>query len=194
MREAFVEINHEVVDCQEIRVPRTGKSKGYDCSGIIYDNNGQLGSYSNNSNGILTIAPPATERLGFHIQKFNTENQDDVLLIYDGTSVDAPLLLNESGTTFTKDTVWAESGAITLYFRSNEKENNRGFEINYFSVPKTENPVAAFSWNPFNAPVGVPLSFKNESTETNQWYWDFGDGITSILEKPTHVFEASGEI
>ncbi len=191
---AFIKIDQEALECHEARVPKTGKKRMEDCQGMLYDSGGPFGYYSDNTNGILVVEPPATERLGFVINKFNTEAKDDVLLIYDGTTVDAPLLLNESGISFPKDTIWAESGAITLHFRSSPEINNRGFEIRYFSIPKEETPVAAFSWLPANSPLQVPISFKNQSIAANQWHWDFGDETISRAENATHLFTESGEV
>lgn len=192
-QEKLVEINQADLVCHEILVPKTGKTTANDCEGVIYDSGGKSVSYANNSNGLLVVAPPATERLGFVINTFNTEIKDDVLLIYDGTSVEAPLLLSESGVSFPKDTIWAESGAITLHFRSNESTVNRGFEIFYFAVPKAEKPIAAFNWSPAQAPLRVPVSFQNQSITANQWIWDFEDGITTKSKNVTRIFDESGD-
>ncbi|MEZ4883155.1 MAG: PKD domain-containing protein [Chitinophagales bacterium] len=190
---AFIKINKESDNCYQARVPQSGKTTVNNCQGVIYDHAGANSYYSNNANGILVVSPPASERLGFVIQTFNTEIQDDVLLIYDGTDTDAPLLLSQSGTSFPKDTIWAESGAITLHFRSSPSTINQGFEIFYFSVPKAENPTAAFLWNPSNPPLEVPISFNNQSIVANQWHWDFGDGKSSSLKSPAHVYTESGD-
>ncbi|MFK7905298.1 MAG: PKD domain-containing protein, partial [Chitinophagales bacterium] len=190
---AFIEVNKELAECQNLRVPLNGKKEINDCFGTVYDNGGASSNYSNNANGTLVIAPPNAKRLGFTIERFTTEIKDDLLLIYDGTSVNAPLLLSESGKNAPQDTIWAESGALTLYFRSNDSTVSGGFEIDYFSVPTPISPTADFSWTTSNAPLGVPISFQNQSSESNQWFWDFGDGNTSTLEKPVHVFKENGE-
>lgn len=36
------------------------------------------------------------------------------------------------------------------------------------------------------------VSFHDESTNSTQWHWDFGDGTTSIIQNPVHVYGATG--
>lgn len=56
-----------------------------------------------------------------------------------------------------------------------------------------EAPMAAFSATA--APDGT-VAFVDESTAANgkieSWSWDFGDGLTSTEQSPSHVYEASG--
>lgn len=51
-------------------------------------------------------------------------------------------------------------------------------------------PVALFSYDAVAEPT---LAFTDESTNSpTSWDWDFGDGATSTLENPTHVYAANG--
>ncbi len=54
------------------------------------------------------------------------------------------------------------------------------------------NPVANFSFLETGnfAPSGV--TFTNSSTNASTYYWDFGDGQTSTLQSPTHIFTKGG--
>ena len=52
-------------------------------------------------------------------------------------------------------------------------------------------------WNVFNADFGFQqyndsISFINLSSNYESVFWDFGDGITSIDENPTHVYSLNG--
>lgn len=53
-------------------------------------------------------------------------------------------------------------------------------------------PVADFanSTAPGTAPFSV--SFSDQSTRPYSWLWDFGDGTTSTLQNPVHIYKASG--
>lgn len=55
--------------------------------------------------------------------------------------------------------------------------------------------TADFSWAPDPAIVNSPVQFQNQSTgATNMpWFtWSFGDGTTSNLENPSHIYTAPG--
>jgi len=56
-------------------------------------------------------------------------------------------------------------------------------------------PIASFSAE--LACTGLPIQFNDESTVNNAnieaWFWDFGNGITSIEENPVAQFETAGE-
>jgi PKD repeat protein len=52
-------------------------------------------------------------------------------------------------------------------------------------------------WNIFNADFGFQqyndsISFSNLSSNYESVVWDFGDGVTSFDENPTHVYNSSG--
>lgn len=40
--------------------------------------------------------------------------------------------------------------------------------------------------------IGNSLSFNNNSSSANTWIWNFDDGMTSIEENPTHIFNTEG--
>ncbi|MFP4322538.1 MAG: beta strand repeat-containing protein [Anaerolineales bacterium] len=50
-------------------------------------------------------------------------------------------------------------------------------------------PVASFTVPQTTVVEGTTLAFTNTSTgQVDSYFWDFGDGTTSTLENPTHVF------
>jgi PKD repeat protein len=55
-----------------------------------------------------------------------------------------------------------------------------------------EQPKASFSVEDDEVFVGQTVKFTNESTNASSYSWDFGDGSTSALENPTHVFNEAG--
>ncbi|MEM7037981.1 MAG: PKD domain-containing protein, partial [Bacteroidota bacterium] len=55
-------------------------------------------------------------------------------------------------------------------------------------------PVAEFTASPLNPCVGGTVQFTStSSSDAISWAWNFGDGTTSTLENPTHVYTAPGE-
>jgi gliding motility-associated-like protein len=62
-------------------------------------------------------------------------------------------------------------------------------------IPVFVNPLpsASFTFGPNNACSGSTVSFNNTSTGTGLTYlWNFGDGNTSTLQNPSHIYTAYG--
>ena len=50
-------------------------------------------------------------------------------------------------------------------------------------------PTAAFTFNPFMPSVSDPeVEFDNTSTNADEYNWDFGNGLTSQLTNPIHMY------
>jgi gliding motility-associated-like protein len=52
-------------------------------------------------------------------------------------------------------------------------------------------PIARFT-NSFNCTNKLQVNFTDKSVLPQSWFWDFGDGTTSILQNPTHTYTAYG--
>ena len=58
------------------------------------------------------------------------------------------------------------------------------------TIVVTTPPTSAFYCDSSNAPT---VDFTDQSTgNATSWSWDFGDGITSILQNPSHTYNSSG--
>jgi len=54
-------------------------------------------------------------------------------------------------------------------------------------------PEAAFSASPLEGPPPLTVVFADSSTNNpDSWLWQFGDGGTSIVQNPTHVYDSTG--
>lgn len=61
------------------------------------------------------------------------------------------------------------------------------------SVRVGQKPAAAFSAAPLNACAFSSVQFTDMSTgNPNQWLWDFGDGSSSALQNPSHIYQDTG--
>jgi len=59
-----------------------------------------------------------------------------------------------------------------------------------FSCEKT--PVASFSIDINEPVVGQPVAFNNNSHNSDNFEWDFGDGYISNESNPLHTFTSTG--
>jgi PKD repeat protein len=60
---------------------------------------------------------------------------------------------------------------------------------NPVTVTANPSPVAKFSF-PASFVLFTPATFTDQSTGATSWLWDFGDGLTSNLQNPTHTYNA----
>ena len=49
-----------------------------------------------------------------------------------------------------------------------------------------------FSFSPTEPKAGETVKFSNLSSSGEEWEWAFGDGSTSTLKAPTHVYKKPG--
>jgi len=61
---------------------------------------------------------------------------------------------------------------------------------NYISIPN--NAVPNFSLINPNACAPMNVSFTNQSSGAVSWLWEFGEGDTSIVQSPSHVYTENG--
>jgi PKD repeat protein len=81
---------------------------------------------------------------------------------------------------------------VTLTVTDNELAENSASQFLTITQEVNEPPVADFSYSSSDLMVTFnDLSSDPDGTITN-WYWDFGDGITSPYQNPTHTFSADG--
>ena len=72
--------------------------------------------------------------------------------------------------------------------------NAYGTDIAEAVITVGEPPTAAFTPSATDVKIDEVIAFTNASTGTPplSYEWDFGDGITSTLESPTHAYAAAG--
>lgn len=113
-------------------------------TGLFYDTGGPNGNYSNNEDYTMTFTPFAPGyMLEFDFSFFSTQNEYDILYVFDGTDATAPQI---PGSPFSGIdgpgliTASNDEGAFTFRFVSNETYHMPGWEASFRAI----GPLAAF--------------------------------------------------
>ena len=139
---------------------------------------------------------------------FASENNEDILALYiDGNIVwlDQPYPgigpLDQWIFEETEINQYADGGSHQIFFEmmstgTTNTENGTLWHVDDVEVQTCDfdELLADFYWEPGNPMVGEPVHFWDSTTGgADQWSWDFGDGQTSELQDPIHVFDNAGE-
>lgn len=60
------------------------------------------------------------------------------------------------------------------------------------TIKISPNASAAFTFNPLQPKENTPVNFTNLSTGATSYLWNFGDGDSSTLVNPSHIFPSTG--
>ena len=87
-------------------------------------------------------------------------------------------------------TSWTVTGpdVSTATLRISQASNPSIFAEYTFSIAPSYN----FLGTPTSGPAPLAVSFIDESTGSTAWLWNFGDGTTSTLQHPLHMYTNSG--
>lgn len=103
-------------------------------SGIVTDNSGNL-DYQNNMTCTKLIQPSNCSSIALHFTAFDTEQEHDVLSVYDGATTSSPLLGQFSGSELPP--VLASTGSsMLIVFSTNENITSSGWSANYYGTLK----------------------------------------------------------
>jgi N-acetyl-anhydromuramyl-L-alanine amidase AmpD len=95
-------------------------------SGNFYDSGGSGGNTTNLERSIWTITPTGNAKVTLNFSSFNLESNYDYLFLYDGNSINAPLIGKYTGTT-SPGTISSSGGSITAEFRSDCSNTSVGW-------------------------------------------------------------------
>jgi PKD repeat protein len=84
----------------------------------------------------------------------------------------------------------------TVYFLRAYAKNAAGVgygdQFNFITL-EAKPPVATFTSDVVTGVVPLLVQFTDLSTENpNQWLWEFGDGTTSDIQNPSHIYQIAG--
>jgi len=71
-------------------------------------------------------------------------------------------------------------------------DNGCSYDTVQVTITVLPSPDIAFTVVPDSVCAGQPMQFINGTTDIANIHWDLGDGATSTLTDPTHVYDATG--
>ena len=170
------------------------------CNGLLYDVGGPNGNYYDNNNSWITIAPQGSSQITLNFTSFDIEAPSsstncnwDYIEIFDGFDTSATSLGQYCNTlTGSPGTIISSGGALTVYLHADAGVNGSGFEANWTCFFPMSSPVTNFVLSD-TISCNTTINFTDLSSNgPSTWFWDFGDGNTSILQNPSHTYSNSG--
>ena len=99
----------------------------------FYDTGGAAGDYSDDERELWLIEPFNAQSITIDFTVFNVESGYDNLYIYDGNTINAPLIGSYTGSN-SPGTITSSTGALLIEFRSDCSTLSNGWEATYTSV------------------------------------------------------------
>lgn len=163
------------------------------CSGTLFDPGGVAANYQDLVTSEITIAPTGASNVTLNFSAFDLELDYDYLYIYDGPTNLSPLIGQYTGNTLPNGgTIQSTYGAVTLKFFSDTYVNNAGFIMTWTCHIPSSPPVTDFEANTTASCTGE-IQFHDQTTGgPTSWNWNFGDGTSSTLQNPTHIYQQNG--
>jgi N-acetyl-anhydromuramyl-L-alanine amidase AmpD len=137
-------------------------------TGTIYDSGGASGNYADDERSVWTIAPASASSVTLTFNSFSVENTWDYLYIYDGNSVNAPLIGYYTGTN-SPGTIVSTGGSLTLEFRSDCATTGTGWNASWTSNSNVVVPANLAVTTNGCPNIGVMLNWANSGAG---WYVD----------------------
>jgi len=116
----------------------------------------------------------------------------DYVAVYDGPNSSSPLIGMYCNTTGNPGTINSSGGVITIVHFADQAVNGSGFEIKWECVQVTSPPIADFTSEIISNCEGIVSFYDQSSNVPTSWKWNFGDGKSSDVNNPTHVYDQSG--
>lgn len=104
-------------------------------SGLFDDGSGPVDKYAENSDCYWLINPDNVDKINLKFLYFNTEQNNDKVIIYDGSDINATVLATFSGNTL-PSAVSSTGGAMLVRFITDNSVNYKGWLAEYTSEKK----------------------------------------------------------
>ncbi len=181
-----------------INMPLHGLETTTLCNGVLYDDGGPNGNYTEGSNGQFLIAPPGATSITVTFTAFDlgsAPTNNDQLSLFGVDNGNYTPLATYLGDELPNDgqPITFQTSALALFFFADHQDNFPGFEMIWEANGIANPPLAAFTADAVGVPFGTAIQFTDNSTENPAaWAWDFGDGNTSTAQNPSYTYAEAG--
>ena len=187
IQEAYINVTINGAYCDTLIMSTIGNEIMGECTGVIFDEGGIDGDYSNSTDFTVYIQPNQSGTIELNFVSFNLESGWDYMYIHDGDDESATLIGVYSGTDLPNGgTITSSGNALTIRFDTDGSVVRPGFHIEYQCLEALP-PTADFDAGIVND-CSNRYYFTNNSNFGTEYLWDFGDGNTSIQANPDHSF------
>jgi gliding motility-associated-like protein len=87
--------------------------------------------------------------------------------------------------------LYTNTGTFTVKLTAIDTSTCNKQDVTSFNIVVYPIPTAEFDFSPKPGDVNKPIHFSNNSLGAVSYVWDFGDGETSILPIPDHLFNST---
>ncbi|TAE48503.1 MAG: hypothetical protein EAZ89_15205, partial [Bacteroidetes bacterium] len=105
-------------------------------TGKLHDSGGVLGAYTNNENYLYRIIPPDGGKVELRFSRFETQQDKDILTVYDGLNTSGKVLGSYSGKV-TIPTLTSSGNGLTVQFVSDGRDMAPGWVASWKSIGGT---------------------------------------------------------
>lgn len=98
------------------------------------------------------------------------------------------------GTSSTVDNpthLYSKVGTYTVRLSAFDSTSCNKMDVTSFTITVSPIPSASFTYNPLVPKENSFTNFQNQSVSATSYLWNFGDGDTSNLVNPKHIYEAT---
>jgi Zn-dependent metalloprotease len=168
------------------------------CEGTLFDDGGPNFNYSPNQTYTMTIAPTGAANVVIEFEEFDIEPGSgstcnyDYIEIFDGPNASSPSLGRFCNTTGSPGIITSTGTAITIRHYSDPGLELSGFKMSWHCNIAGIGPSADFTSDVTTTCTGEVNFMDHSFHYPSNWVWDFGDGNTSTVQNPTHVYSNSG--
>ncbi|ETR74077.1 MAG: hypothetical protein OMM_00466 [Candidatus Magnetoglobus multicellularis str. Araruama] len=138
-----------------------------------------------------------TERLEIILDGSGSSDIDNDELTYLWTVPDIPNLsiTNENQAQATLKAPYVETAGqtITVTLTVTDPDQATNMTTTTVQIDNMALPEVSFTANPYSGMVPLNVSFFDQSNGMpEEWFWDFGDNMTSNKQNPSHVYKSPG--